>query len=79
METKTKFIENLKNIMDTEENITLDTELSEIPEWDSVSMVAFFSYCGLKSEDTEMLMQQIENAQTVRDLYNIVDKNACNS
>ncbi len=69
---KEEFIETLKELMDTEEELTLETELKEIVEWDSVSMVAFLSFCGQRLEDSKRLMQQIGNAETVGDLYNII-------
>ncbi|MBQ6419117.1 MAG: hypothetical protein IJJ91_10660 [Synergistaceae bacterium] len=69
---KEEFIKTLKELMDTDEELTLNTELKEILEWDSVSMVAFFSFCGQRLEESELLMQKIENAATVGDLYNII-------
>lgn len=67
------FIEKLTEIIDTEKELTLDTELKDVEEWDSVSMVSFFSFCTVQFPDTSIQPNDIKTAKTVRDLFKIVE------
>ena len=69
-----KFLETLTEIMDTEENLTLETILADVPEWDSVSMVSFFSFCSVNFPTVKVLPEQIKTAKTVKDLWEIVEE-----
>ena len=60
-----EFIKKLTDIMDTDAQLTLETKLSDVEEWDSLSMVSFFSFCNA-------LPDAIKNAVTVNDLYKII-------
>ena len=71
---KEKFIKELKEIMDTEEIINLDTKLSDIEEWDSLSLVSFMSFCSVKL-GRPVMPNEVKAAQTVRDLFKIVGGN----
>ncbi len=67
-----EFLENLAEIMETEDKLTLETLLDDIPEWDSVSMISFFSFCSTKVPNSKILPNQIKSAKTVKDLYEII-------
>ena len=41
--TAEEFIAKLADLMDTEATIELSTRLSDVEDWDSLSMVSFFS------------------------------------
>ncbi len=71
--TVEKFLETLEDIMETEEKLTLETNLEDVPEWDSVSMVSFFSFCSVNFPTAKVLPEQIKTAKTVQDLYAIVE------
>lgn len=66
-----EFITTIKNIIDTEKDITLETELSDI-EWDSVSMVAFYSAYAKELQNVKNFMECIENSKTLGDLYELI-------
>lgn len=71
MEVK-EFIKQLTDIMDTETELTLETNLSEVEEWDSLSLVSFLSFCNARLK-RPILPEEIKKAQTVKDLYAIVE------
>ena len=62
-----EFIKKLTDIMDTDAQLTLETKLSDVEEWDSLSMVSFFSL-----SKSPILPDAIKNAVTVNDLYKII-------
>ena len=63
-----EFLTTLKDMMDTEADLTLETKLSEVEEWDSLSLVTFLSYCNAK------LNRPLKSAQTVNDLYKLLEE-----
>lgn len=71
MEVK-EFIKQLTDIMDTEAELTLETNLSDVEEWDSLSLVSFLSFCNARLK-RPILPEEIKKAQTVKDLYAIVE------
>ena len=54
--------------MDTEDEITMDSRLAEIEEWDSLSYVAFLAMCATAS-DRKIAPADVKQAETIRDLY----------
>ncbi len=66
-----EFIQTITNILDTDKKLTLETELSDI-EWDSLSMVAFYSAFAKELQNVKNFMERIENSKTLGDLYNII-------
>ena len=67
-----EFLKNLTEIMDTETELTLDTKLSDVEEWDSLSLVSFLSFCNARLK-RPILPEEIKKAQTVKDLFAIVE------
>ena len=65
-----QFTEKMKAILDNE-NITLDSSLSEIEEWDSLSVVSYIAMAntvfGCKPSP-----EQIKSCATIKDLYSIL-------
>lgn len=66
-----EFVEKMVELMDTEAELTMDTELAEVEEWDSLSYVAFLAMARANS-DRKVKPIDVRNAKTVRDLYNIM-------
>ena len=67
--TTQDFLTKMKEeVLDTEMDITMDTLLGDIEEWDSLGVVTFIamakSACGKKVERTAIV-----NAKTLQDLY----------
>lgn len=70
--TAEKFIAKLAEIMDTEATLELSTRLTDIEDWDSLSMVSFFSFCN-STLDKKISPEQIKSAQTVKDLFALIN------
>ena len=68
-----EFIVKLTDIMDTETKLTLETKLSDVEEWDSLSAVSFFSFCNSKL-GKNIDVEQLKAAETVKDLYKFVEE-----
>ncbi|MBQ4403345.1 MAG: hypothetical protein II857_02935 [Selenomonadaceae bacterium] len=68
--TTEEFIKKLAEIMDTDADLTLSTRLADVEDWDSLSMVSFFSFCDSKL-GRRLAPEQIKSAQTVEDLFNL--------
>ena len=68
---KEKFLEKMIDILDCEQEITMDTVLGDIEEWDSLSFVSFLAManttCGKK-----IIPADVRNASTIADLFELV-------
>ena len=64
------FIKKLVDLMDTEAEINLSTKLADLEDWDSLSMVSFFSFCNTNSS-RKISPEEIKAAQTVEDLFKL--------
>jgi len=70
--TAQEFLTKMKeDVLDTEMDITLDTSLGDIEEWDSLGVVTFIAMakaaCGKKVERAAIV-----NAKTLQDLYELL-------
>ena len=68
--TAEEFVKKIVDIMDTDAEINLSTKLADVEEWDSLSMVSFYSFCDSKL-GIKLLPEQIKSAQTVEDLFEL--------
>ena len=66
-----EFIEKLTEMMDTEANLSMDTELAEIEEWDSLSYVAFLAMASTVP-NKKVMPADVKAAKQVRDLYELL-------
>lgn len=66
-----EFIKKMVDIMDTEDEITMDSVLADIEEWDSLSYVGFLSLCASRAEK-KVNAPEVREANTIRDLYNLL-------
>ncbi len=69
--TEQDFIKKMADIMDTEDEITMDSVLEDIEEWDSLSLIGFLSLCT-KCAATKVNAPEARAAKTIRDLYHLV-------
>ena len=72
--TAEEFIKRLTELMDTETQLELSTKLADVEEWDSLSMVSFYSFCDSKL-NRRLLPEQIKSAQTIEDLFKLANEN----
>ena len=63
------FIKKLSELMDTDAELTLWTKLTDVEDWDSLSMVSFYSFCT--TQGRTVTADQIKSAQTVEDLFKL--------
>ena len=68
--TAEDFIKKLADLMDTDAALTLATKLADVEDWDSLSMVSFFSFCN--TQGRKVSADEIKSAQTVEDLFKLV-------
>ena len=66
-----EFIKKLVELMDTEAELNLSTKLADVEDWDSLSMVSFFSFCN-STLGKKISPDEIKAALTVGDLFNLV-------
>ena len=66
-----KFIEKLIDVMDIEEEITADTVLGDLEEWDSLSLVSFMAMAN-SEYGKRIVPADVKMAKTVADLYELV-------
>lgn len=62
------FLSKLKNdVIDTETEITMDTKLADIEEWDSLAFVGFIAIAKVSGKKVDR--KAVQAAQTVKELY----------
>lgn len=65
------FIEKMKEILDCSENFTFKTKLSEIEEWDSLSIVSFLAMANVES-GKKIDITILREAKSIGDLYILI-------
>lgn len=65
------FLAQITDLMDTEENLTMDTKLQDIEEWDSLSRVAYMAFVRQQGV-LSVTPVQVGAAETVGDLYHML-------
>ena len=73
--TEKEFVEKMVELMDTEDEVTMDSVLADIEEWDSLSYVAYLAMCAGIS-DQKILPKDVKAAKTIRDLYQLLKGDA---
>ncbi len=67
-----EFLTKMKeDVLDTEMDIMLDTQLADIEEWDSLGVVTFIAMAKA-SYGKKVERAAITNAKTLQDLYALV-------
>ena len=66
-----QFIEKIIDVMDIEEEITADTVLEDLEEWDSLSLVSFMAMSNA-AYGKKVAAADVKMAKTVADLYELV-------
>lgn len=70
--TEQEFLTKMKeDVLDTEDEISMDTDLLDIEEWDSLSFVSFIAMVKVAT-GKKLERKAIQAAETVQDLYNLV-------
>ena len=66
-----EFLEAMAELMDTEEALSLSTKLDDIPEWDSLSYVAFQANARVKW-GKDIIPKDVKEARVLGDLFVLV-------
>ena len=66
-----EFLLKLADLMDTEEELSIDKPLGDIEEWDSLSYVAFMAFAH-NTFKRDLERKDVRQAETVGDLYKLV-------
>lgn len=67
-----EFIEKMKDeVLDTENDITLDMKLEDVEEWDSLSFVSFIAMAK-ESGFSQVNRDSVNSAVTIHDLFELV-------
>lgn len=68
---KEEFLNRMTDILDAEDDVTMDAVLADIGEWDSLSVVSYVAMantsCGKKVN-----VKDVREAETIQDLYNLL-------
>ncbi|MBR2773630.1 MAG: hypothetical protein IKD73_01410 [Selenomonadaceae bacterium] len=70
--SKEEFVKRLVDLMDTDAELKLSTKLADVEDWDSLSMVSFFSFCN-STLNRRLDPEQIKAALTVEDLFKLAE------
>lgn len=66
-----KFLEEMKDLLETDKELSMDTALDEMEEWDSLAQVSFLSVMSdYASSDIEP--KAVRAAATVQELYQLL-------
>ena len=69
--TEQEFLDILTDLLDTEEDLTMETQLESLEEWDSLSKLMFQSKRMEKAKG-KLAATDIAAAKTVADLYQLL-------
>lgn len=70
--TEKEFLEDFKdNILDTDEDVQMDTHLTDVEEWDSLGVVGFIADANTKY-GKKVTAQEVKAAKTPADLYQLL-------
>lgn len=68
---KEEFLNRMTDILDAEDDVTMDAVLADIEEWDSLSVVSYVAMantsCGKKVN-----VKDVREAETIQDLYDLL-------
>lgn len=70
--TENAFIEKMVDLMDTEDELTMDTKLMDLEEWDSLSFVSFIAFANAQA-GKKLTPDMVRSAKTVSDLYHLIE------
>lgn len=69
--TEEQFIQNMKDsVLDTDEEIEMETKLDEVEEWDSLALVSFIAMANTRGRTLDK--DKIKSAVTMRHLYELI-------
>lgn len=73
MMTQENFLEKMVDLLDTEEEITMETVLADIEEWDSLSFVSFLAMASAVVKK-KIEPSKVRDAIKIQDLYLLLEE-----
>ena len=67
---KEQFLEEMIDVLQTEEELSLDTVLDDLDEWDSLSKMAVMAFYN-KNFGIKIALNEFKNIKTVLDLVKL--------
>lgn len=64
---KEQFLEEMVEVLQTEDEITMDTVLEDLEEWDSLSIMSTMAFLD-KNFGVKTTMKDYQNMQTIEDI-----------
>lgn len=71
--TEQDFLEELQDILNTENDLAMNTELSTLDEWDSLSYVSFLAAMS-EHVSHRIEPKAVRDAKTISDLYSLLQE-----
>ena len=65
--TKEEFVVQMQDVLQTETNLTLETVLNDLDEWDSLSMMATMSFLD-KNFGVKLKISDVKALKTIGDI-----------
>lgn len=69
-----EFLKNFKRIVGADEDLTLETKLEDLKDWDSFSLTDFLAFCD-EHTNRRIETDELKDAKTVNDLYKVITSN----
>ena len=69
--SKEEFKEKILDVLNREEEVEMETKLSDVEEWDSLAYVAFLAMAA-EFTDKTIRASEVRGAETVGDLYDLI-------
>ncbi len=66
-----QFLEKMMDILDCEQDVTMETVLADLEEWDSLSLVSFMAMANA-AYGKKVILADVKMAKTIEDLYELV-------
>ena len=66
-----QFLEKMTDILECEQEVTMETVLADLEEWDSLSLVSFMAMANA-AYGKKVIPADVKMAKTVADLYELV-------
>ncbi|MUK49019.1 acyl carrier protein [Aliivibrio fischeri] len=70
---KNQFLEELTDILQLEDTLSLDVELVDLEEWDSMAFLGVISFFDMEFNKT-VTQQELKSVKTAADLFVLSEK-----
>ena len=75
--SRAEFLEQLSEIFQTDKELSFDTNLDSLEEWDSLSKITTLAFLD-REFGISLLVSDIENFKTIEDIANATGGGLCN-